>query len=284
MPPSGKIEAGLRLHAILCGGRGGGNRRHEPGGRRIEWTQGVFAVFLTFKKWTAIYVLCLLGLFAGFAAILWHGSAVNASKNIVLSGGGTVLIVDPGHGGEDGGAVSQDGTPESGINLAIALRMKALAEFLGREMVLTRETDISLHGEDARTLAEKKRQDLQNRAALCAGIENGVLVSIHQNSLPEFPDTSGAQVFYNGEGDSEALAQGLQDALNQSVNLRAKTCRPMGDGVYLLEHAGCPAVLVECGFLSNPEETMRLKDPGYQTRLAFVVLAATMEHIDSQAG
>ena len=98
-------------------------------------------MFLTFKKWTAIYVLCLLGLFAGFAAILWHGSAINASKNIVLSGDdGVVLIVDPGHGGEDGGAVSTDGTPEAGINLAIALQMKELAGFLGQEIVLTRET------------------------------------------------------------------------------------------------------------------------------------------------
>ena len=113
---------------------------------------GVFAVFLTFRKWTAIYVLCLLGLFAGFAAILWHGSAINASKNLVLpEGGSPVLIVDPGHGGEDGGAVSPDGTPEAGINLAIALKMKELAGLLGQEIVLTRETDISLHGETART-------------------------------------------------------------------------------------------------------------------------------------
>ena len=232
-------------------------------------------MFLTFKKWTAIYVLCLLGLFAGFAAILWHGSAINASKNIVLSGDdGVVLIVDPGHGGEDGGAVSTDGTPEAGINLAIALQMKELAGFLGQEIVLTRETDISLHGETASTLAEKKRQDLQNRAAFCSEIENGVLISIHQNSLPEFPDTRGAQVFYGAVEGSEVLAEGMQDVLNQTINVRAKTCRSMGDGVYLLEHAQCPAILVECGFLSNEDELQQLKEESYQTKLAVILLSA----------
>lgn len=241
----------------------------------------MFTLFLTFKKWTAIYVLCLLGLFAGFAAILWHGSAINASKNIVLSGDdGVVLIVDPGHGGEDGGAVSTDGTPEAGINLAIALQMKELAGFLGQEIVLTRETDISLHGETASTLAEKKRQDLQNRAAFCSEIENGVLISIHQNSLPEFPDTRGAQVFYGAVEGSEVLAEGMQDVLNQTINVRAKTCRPMGDGVYLLEHAQCPAILVECGFLSNEDELQQLKEESYQTKLAVILLSAAMDITD----
>lgn len=233
-------------------------------------------MFLTFKKWTALYILCLLCLFVGFAAILWRGSAVNASKNLVLSAEGPVLIVDAGHGGEDGGAVAADGTAEAGINLAIALRMEELARFLGQEVVLTRREDVSLHSENAVTLAEKKREDLQNRAALCGEIPNGVLVSIHQNSLPEFPTTQGAQVFYGAAEGSEALAERLQESLNQTINERSKTCRPMGDGVYLLEHAGCPAVLVECGFLSNSREAAALQDPAYQTRLAAVLLASTM--------
>lgn len=241
-------------------------------------------MFLTFKKWTAIYILCLMGLFAGFAAILWHGSAVNASKNLVLVQDNTpMLIVDPGHGGEDGGAVSPDGTPEAGINLAIALQMKELAGLLGQNITLTRESDISLHGENARTIAEKKREDLQNRAEFCSEIENGILISIHQNSLPEFPDTRGAQVFYGSEEGSEVLAEGVQEILNQTINVRAKTCRPMGDGVYLLEHAQCPAILVECGFLSNNDELAMLKDSGYQTKLAFVLLASAMDLTSGQA-
>ena len=120
----------------------------------------MFPLFLTFKKWTALYILCLLGLFVIFGAILWRGSAVNVSRsNIVLTPDTPVLIIDAGHGGEDGGAVSGDGTPEAGINLAIALQMEEIARLAGREVVLTRETDISLHGEGAQTLAEKKRED-----------------------------------------------------------------------------------------------------------------------------
>ena len=241
----------------------------------------MFALFLTFKKWTAIYVLCLLGLFMIFGAILWQGSAVTASKSgIALIHDSPTLIIDAGHGGEDGGAVSADGTPEAGINLSIALQMREIARLVGREAVLTREEDVSLHGESARTLAEKKREDLENRVAFCNGVENGVLVSIHQNSLPEVPETQGAQVFFGPAEGSEALARGMQEGLNQAVNPREKTCRPIGDGVYLLEHAVCPAVLVECGFLSNSEETARLKDPGYQTKLACVLISAAMDLTD----
>ena len=237
----------------------------------------MFPLFLTFKKWTALYILCLLGLFVIFGAILWRGSAVNVSRsNIVLTPDTPVLIIDAGHGGEDGGAVSGDGTPEAGINLAIALQMREIARLAGREAVLTRETDISLHGEGAQTLAEKKREDLQNRVAFCNEVPNGVLISIHQNSLPEFPTTQGAQVFFGPAEGSEALAQGLQERLNATVNQREKSCRPIGDGVYLLEHAECPAVLVECGFLSNSEETARLKDTAYQTRLACILVSAAM--------
>lgn len=235
-------------------------------------------LFLTFKKWTAIYILCLLGLFVIFGAILWRGNAVNVSKNnIILTSDDPTLIIDPGHGGEDGGAVSTDGTPEAGINLSIALQMQEIARLVGREVVLTRETDISLHGEDAQTLAQKKRSDLQNRVAFCNEIDNGVLISIHQNSLPEFPSTQGAQVFFGAAEGSQALAEGMQERLNQTINQREKTCRPIGDGVYLLEHAECPAVLVECGFLSNSEETARLKDPDYQTKLACILLSAAMD-------
>ena len=147
-------------------------------------------------------------------------------------------------------------------------------------MVLTRETDTSLHGESASTLAEKKREDLQNRVAFCNGVSNGVLISIHQNSLPEFPSTQGAQVFFGPAEGSEDLAKGMQEQLNQTINQREKTCRPIGDGVYLLEHTECPAILVECGFLSNSEETARLKDSAYQTKLACILMSTAMDLTD----
>ena len=131
-------------------------------------------MFLTFKKWTALYLLTLLLLFAGFAAILWQGSAVNASKNLVLEQG-PVLVIDPGHGGMDGGAMAADGTVEAQINLAVSLRVEELARFIGVETEMTRREDVSLHDASADTVRAKKASDLKNRTALANAVPGGVV-------------------------------------------------------------------------------------------------------------
>lgn len=232
-------------------------------------------MFITFKKWSALYVLVLLVLFAGFAAILWRGSAINASKSLTLEQREeAVLVIDPGHGGMDGGAVAEDGTVEADINLAVCLQMEALADFLGRETVLTRRDDVSLHDEAAGSVRQKKISDLKNRAELANSVPGGILVSIHQNSLPEAKTVHGAQAFYNPGG--EALAKGIQDALNAAINDRPKESKAAGSGIYLLEHAQVPAVLVECGFLSNPDETALLNSEVHQTRLAVTILSSVL--------
>lgn len=237
-------------------------------------------MFLTFKKWTLLYIICLILLFAGFAAILWQGSAIQASRNISLREE-TILIIDPGHGGEDGGAVAADGTVESQINLAISLRMNEIACLLGIETVMTRQEDVSIYSEGAETLRQKKVSDLKNRAALINGIADGVLVSIHQNSMPTAPKVHGAQVFYNQTEGSEELALAVQEALNASVNdpNSAKTAKRIGDSIYLMKNVTVPAVLVECGFLSNTQETALLNTPEYQTRLAVTILSAALTHL-----
>ena len=129
-------------------------------------------MFLTFKKWTALYLLTLLLLFAGFAAILWQGSAVNASKNLSLEqGGGPVLLIDPGHGGMDGGAVSEDGTVESRINLAVGLQLEGIAQLIGMDTKMTRREDISLHDSDIATVRQQKMSDLKNRTDFANSFE-----------------------------------------------------------------------------------------------------------------
>lgn len=237
-------------------------------------------MFLTFKKWSAVYVVSLLVLFLVFTVILRQGRAVQTSAYEGESRGEAVLIIDPGHGGEDGGAVAKDGTVESGINLAVALKIEKAAAFLGLKTVMTRSEDISIHDSGAETLRQKKVSDLKNRAALCNETEQGVLISIHQNSLPQSPSVRGAQVFYNGQPGSQELAQAIQDALNDTVNLdHPKSPKAITAGVYLMENTTCPGVLIECGFLSNPSETEKLKDPAYQSRLAAVILSAAAEHL-----
>jgi N-acetylmuramoyl-L-alanine amidase len=235
-------------------------------------------MFITFKKWTALYVVVLLVLFAVFAAVLWQGSAINASKNLELAQE-MVLVIDPGHGGFDPGAVASDGTAESRLNLEIALQLEELAQFLGVQTDMTRREDVSTESDETAAVRQRKNSDLQNRVEQINAITNGVLVSLHQNSLPQVPSVHGAQVFYGGAEGSQAMAETVQAALNTTVNDRAKECKAAGGGVYLLKNAKIPAILVECGFLSNADETALLNTQEHQNRLALTVLASVLEHL-----
>lgn len=215
-------------------------------------------------------------LVVGFFAIFWQGEAVQTSavQDIAVS---PILILDPGHGGEDGGAVAQDGTIESHINLSIAKKAARIAELSGFEICMTREDDVSIHDSSAKTIREKKVSDLKNRTALCNSVDNGVLISFHQNSLPGSASVRGAQVFYNEKEGSRELAQAVQDLLNETLNgNHPKTIKSIGESSYLMSHVACPAVLIECAFLSNPEETMLIKSDEYQTKLAAVIISAAM--------
>ena len=201
-------------------------------------------------------------------------------------GGGAVkgsLVLDAGHGVEDGGAVSGGGVAESGINLQITRRLYEILRFLGHPAVMTRTGDDAIYDDSASTLREKKVSDLKNRTALANGTPNGLLISIHQNSLPGHPGVRGAQVFYNNVKPAQELAQTVQQALNSGVNEgRDKAAKPIGDGVYLMSHTTCPAILVECGFLSNSEETALLQQPSYQVKLAAVIAVAYCQYCTSE--
>ena len=184
------------------------------------------------------------------------------------------LILDAGHGGEDGGAVSVTGIPESKINLSIVLRTEDLLGLYGICPILTRHDNRSLHDSTAVTLREKKRSDLENRLEAVERVEGGVLLSIHQNTYPD-NQYHGAQVFFAPTSMSYELAEHLQSTIVQILqpdNTRA--CKPVPDTVYLMNHVTCPAVLLECGFLTNPGEEALLKDPSYQTKLAAVIASA----------
>lgn len=240
-------------------------------------------MFFTFKKWTALYLVTLLALFAIFAAILWQGAAVNASKNLSLKeSGGGVLIIDPGHGGFDPGAVAQDGTEESEVNLAVGLQLEEIARLLGIETDMTRREDVSTESDETAAVRQRKNSDLQNRVSHVNGITGGILVSLHQNSLPQVPSVHGAQVFYAETEDSQAMAAAVQSALNETVNDRAKEPKAAGNSVYLLKNVKIPAILVECGFLSNSEETALLNTQAHQNRLALTVLASVLEYLDAE--
>ena len=186
-----------------------------------------------------------------------------------------ILVIDPGHGGEDGGAIALDGSvSESSLNLEIALRLNDLMHFLGQPTIMTRTKDVSIHSPSAQNIREKKVSDLHNRVALVNETENARLLSIHQNSLPSSTVTHGAQVFWNSREEADTWAQSVQDALNASINIgNEKNTKPIPNTIYLMKNITVPGILVECGFLSNQDETHRLQQKNYQLQLAAAIAA-----------
>lgn len=195
-----------------------------------------------------------------------------------------VLVIDPGHGGEDGGAVSAAGQRESEVNLAIARQLDALMGLYGAPAVLTRAEDVSIGDPSAATLREKKVSDIHNRVALVQSLPNATLISIHQNAYPA-AQYHGLQVFYGDEALSRPLALAIQEEVRARIdpeNERVPQAIP--SSVYLMAHVSCRAVLVECGFLSNPEEAARLGERAYQMKLAMVLAASYLRCGDTQEG
>ena len=228
------------------------------------------------------YVYLFSGLFccflAGLAAVLWFGRRPAAPAFAARDGIPVTVVVDAGHGGEDGGAISPDGVEESRLNLEIALRVNDLLRFAGQRTLLTRSEDVTISDPDLNTMRQRKVSDLKNRVALVNGTENAVLLSIHQNSLPSSVVTHGAQVFWNRQEGAEALAGSIQEALNAGINAgNEKHPRQIPDSIYLMKNISAPGVLVECGFLSNGPETERLQDPAYQLRLAAAIAAGCLD-------
>ena len=206
-------------------------------------------------------------LLAGAAAVLRPGrpAAVNAA-----GAGCRTIVLDAGHGGEDGGAVSPDGVVESDLNLAITRRLRDVLLFLGRD---------AIYSPEAVTLREKKVSDLKNRVALINSQPEAVLISIHQNSMPDHPSVHGAQVFYNGAASGPRLGETVQAALNGAVNAgNGKNAKAIDSTIYLMKNVQCPAILVECGFLSNRTETGQLLTGGYQLKLAVCIAAGFLQH------
>lgn len=192
---------------------------------------------------------------------------------------GRVLILDAGHGGEDGGTSSASGSKESDINLDIVLKTEALMAFLGVRTELTRDQDRSMHSEGASTLHEKKVSDLKNRVEFMNSFPDAMLISVHQNY---FTDSrySGAQVFYTVGDVSRQWGEGTQKVLRQVLdpdNDRAAKAVP--DNVYLFSHISCPAILVECGFLSNGKEASLLLTNTYQRKISLALAGAYLREI-----
>ena len=219
------------------------------------------------------YLLLCAVLAAGiFLAATYHRRSIPTF--VADSFSGTTVILDAGHGGVDGGATSADGIIESDVNLAVTRRLALLMIFCGQRVALTRIDAGDLASPDAQSIRDKKVSDLQNRVAAINSISNAVLISIHQNTLAGNTKVRGAQAFYNTVQDANGRANLIQQSLNDGINPQnAKNAKPIDKSIYLMNRVNCPAILVECGFLSNPQEAYQLCTPDYQKQLAVAIAA-----------
>lgn len=216
-------------------------------------------------------VICLLVI-----TVLANRTVTVISQNAPVPARKTVII-DAGHGGVDGGATSCTGVLESQINLEIALRLDDLMHLLGIHTKMIRTTDCSIYTK-GETIAAKKVSDLKERVRIVNDTDKAVLISLHQNY---FSDSrySGAQTFYAPTTGSKELANTLQTVLIQTLNQGSRRAPKKADGIYLMEHIDRCGILVECGFISNPQEEAMLTDALYQKKLCCVFASVLSQYI-----
>ena len=178
-----------------------------------------------------------------------------------------VIVIDPGQGGEDGGAVGVTGIKEKDLNLKIALKLKEKLLNSGINVVMTRDTDIMLC--DKNQQKKRKRTDFDNRIKIAQNYNNAIFISIHMNYF-EDNSQSGAQIFYSKNNpESKEIASILREELKNSLNPNNKRqIKPSGKEIYLLSNLKIPACLIECGFISNPTEEQLLMSDNYQEKIA----------------
>lgn len=216
-----------------------------------------------------------------FCMTFFCGLLFRCNGYLPASASATTVVLDAGHGGEDGGATDAKGRPEKDLNLAVTLLIRDYLTENGVSVVLTRESDTMLYDKNSEYAGSKKRQDLEARVAICNSVENPFFVSIHMNSFPQ-SKYHGLQVWYSGRNEeSKILAESIQNRIKERLQPEnERAIKQATDSIFVLQHLDCPAVLVECGFLSNPEEAERLQDPAYQKELAKEISLAILKSLE----
>ena len=231
--------------------------------------------FIKRKKivFAAIVLVLSLGIISGIATQNLPTTGGVASKQFVI-------IIDAGHGGIDGGAVGVNGTVEKRINLEIALQLRDVFEAAGYTVIMTRDTDRSIHDSTAQSVREMKVSDLHNRLELTELYPNSLLISIHQNTLGD-SSVTGAQVFYSpNDPNSQVLAQQIQDQFNAYIQPNSeREIKSAGKNLFLFYNAKNTAILAECGFLSNSAEEQLLCSAEHQKKLIHCIYSGVLEYL-----
>ncbi len=231
------------------------------------------------KKYIKNFFMCML-----FITIFISNSSVcpRAESENNDSNNKYIILLDPGHGGMDGGAVSKNGTVEKGINLSISKKLKQELEKSGYTVLMTREEDIGLYSQKG-TVKSKKVEDLNNRCKMKKDTSCHMFISIHLNMFPQ-SKYYGAQVWYSGYEESKKFAEILQETLRENLDTdNHRKAKPASDSYKILRDGyKAPSVIVECGFLSNEQEEKNLKSEEYQQKIAEAIAKAVNKYYFKQ--
>ena len=209
-------------------------------------------------------------------------AAVFSDKETFLPSEGRTIIIDAGHGAPDGGAVGASGVLEKDLNLAVATALQKFLESGGTEVILTRSDDNGIYDVSG-SIKSKKVSDIKNREKLMKETDADAFISIHMNKFPE-EKYSGPQVFYSvNDEESKTLAECVQHNLITVLSpVSEREVKEAYDSIYLLKNATVPAILVECGFLSNAQEEKKLIEENYQKQIAWAIYCGIIQYFDEK--
>lgn len=232
-------------------------------------------IILSKKRIGTITAILLVAL---FAFTFQTANLNNTVQTVSLPVSNKVIVVDAGHGKPDEGAQSSNGTTEAETNLKIALKLQTLLEQSGATVILTRSDENAIYDLDKTTLREKKVSDIHNRVKIGNESSADIFVSIHLNKIPQ-SQYYGWQCFYKQNDEkSTNLAKSIQANLNDAIQKENKRVAMKLDSVYIMKHVEIPISIVECGFLSNPEEEAKLLTDEYQDKLAWGIYNGIMDY------
>ncbi len=242
-------------------------------------THSRFRYLLFFLLFTLLFSLSLFGMIL-LGKIMTKDASVSLPTNLPTKD--PVIIIDAGHGGEDGGAVGDGNVLEKDINLQIAKNLNEMLRSAGYETIMTRTDDRMLYDRNVDYQGRKKRLDLEARLKIAQSQENAIFISIHMNAFPQ-SQYSGLQVYYStNHANAKILAEQIQsDSKAWLLPNNERHIKPSSGTSYLLDRIAHPAVLVECGFLSNPEECKKLSTQSYQQQLATALFSSISNFCES---
>lgn len=233
-------------------------------------------IIISKKRISIIFVMLMISVLS--YGILYNKDQKNTITTSSLPVTNKVIVLDAGHGIPDEGAQSSNGTTEAQTNLKITQKVQNLLEQSGATVILTRSDENAIYDIDSKTLKQKKVSDIHNRVKIGNSSSADLFVSIHLNKIPQ-SQYWGWQCFFKSNNEqSKKLANSLQNSLNESIQKNNTRVAMKLDDVYIMKHVEIPISIVECGFLSNPEEEKQLLEDEYQNKLAWGIYTGIMDY------